>query len=146
MIDCGVDLERFSVRSAGDARAEIGWSPSGTAFLCVGLRSQLGNALALALALKRRGEGSLAFVGDGPLRRALEGRPGIHVEGQVSHETIPSWFAAADVVCQPSLAEPFGLATLEGLASGSSAISMQVLGVTPELDSWRCWCPCRPGE
>ena len=132
VIDCGVDLERFSVRSAGDARAEIGWSPSGTAFLCVGSLSERKNVLALARALERRGEGSLAFVGDGPLRRALEGRPGIHVEGQVSHETIPSWFAAADVVCQPSLAEPFGLATLEGLASGRSVIATQV-GGPPEF-------------
>ena len=128
VIDCGVDLERFSVRSADDARAEIGWSPSGTAFLCAGSLSERKNVLALARALERRGEGSLAFVGDGPLRPALEGRPGIHVEGQVSHEAIPSWFAAADVVCQPSLVEPFGLATLEGLASGRSVVATRVGG------------------
>ena len=29
------------------------------------------------------------------------------------------WLAAADVVCQPSLVEPFGLATLEAMASGA---------------------------
>ena len=132
VIDCGVDLERFSVRSADAARAEIGWSPSGTAFLCAGSLSERKNVLALTRAFERRGEGSLAFVGDGPLRRALEGRPGIHVEGQVSHGAIPSWFAAADVVCQPSLIEPFGLATLEGLASGRSVVATRV-GGPPEF-------------
>ena len=128
VIDCGVDLERFSVRSSDDARAELGWSPSGTAFLCAGSLSERKNVLSLARAFERRGEGSLAFVGDGPLRPALEGRPRIHVEGQVSHDAIPSWFAAADVVCQPSLSEPFGLATLEGLASGRSVVATSVGG------------------
>jgi glycosyltransferase involved in cell wall biosynthesis len=42
---------------------------------------------------------------------------------------------AADVVCQPSLAEPFGLATLEAMASGRSVVATAVGGprefVTP---------------
>ena len=71
--------------------------------------------LRLARVFERRGEGSLAFVGDGPLRPALEGRPGIVSSGPVDHDRVAAWIAAADVVCQPSLAEPFGLATLEGL-------------------------------
>ena len=37
VIDCGVDLERFALRDVAAARAEVGWSPEGTAFLCVGL-------------------------------------------------------------------------------------------------------------
>ena len=78
------------------------------------------------------GEGSLAFVGDGPLRPALEGRRGIHLAGSVTHEAVPSWFAAADVVCQPSLIEPFGLSTLEGLASGRSVVATRV-GGPPEF-------------
>jgi glycosyltransferase involved in cell wall biosynthesis len=40
--------------------------------------------------------------------------------------------AAADVVCQPSLAEPFGLATLEGLASGRSVVATSI-GGPPEF-------------
>ena len=39
---------------------------------------------------------------------------------------------AADVVCQPSLAEPFGLSTLEGLASGRSVIATSI-GGPPEF-------------
>jgi glycosyltransferase involved in cell wall biosynthesis len=55
-------------------------------------------------------------VGDGPLRGALEGRPGVTVVGRVAHDAVASWMAAADVVCQPSLLEPFGLAALEAMA------------------------------
>jgi glycosyltransferase involved in cell wall biosynthesis len=138
VVDCGVDLERFAPRDAAAARAEVGWNPSGsgTAFLCLGALSERKNVLRLARAFERRGEGELAFVGDGPLRGALEGRPGIRVVGRVAHDAVPAWVAACDVLCQPSLVEPFGLATLEAMASGRSVVASRVGGppefVTPE--------------
>ena len=132
MIDCGVDLERFAPRDVSAARAEVGWSPSGTGFVCVGSLSERKNVLRLARVFERRGEGSLAFVGDGRLRPALEGRPGIRVVGPVDHDRVAAWIAAADVVCQPSLVEPFGLATLEGLASARSVVATRV-GGPPEF-------------
>jgi len=92
--------------------------------------------LALARAFERRGEGTLAFVGDGPLREALAGREGVRLAGRVPHDAVPAWIAASDVVCQPSLVEPFGLATLEAMASGRSVVATRVGGppefVTPE--------------
>jgi len=130
--DCGVDLERFAPRDAIAARAEIGWEPTGTAFLCVGSLSERKNVLRLARAFERRGEGSLAFVGDGPLRPALEGRPGIRLVGRVPHADVPAWMAASDILCQPSLSEPFGLATLEAMASGRSVVATAV-GGPPEF-------------
>ena len=78
----------------------------------------------------RRGE--LAFVGDGPLRSALAGRARIHLAGAVAHDEVATWIAAADVVCQPSLMEPFGLSTLEALASGRSVVATRV-GGPPEF-------------
>ncbi len=132
VIDCGVDLDRFTPRDAASARADVGWSPDGTGFVCVGSLSERKNVLRLARAFERRGEGSLAFVGDGPLRPALEGRPGIHLAGTVEHDRVADWIAAADVVCQPSLMEPFGLATLEGLASGRSVVATSI-GGPPEF-------------
>jgi glycosyltransferase involved in cell wall biosynthesis len=132
VIDCGVDLDRFTVRDAAAARAEIGWEPSGTAFLCAGSLTERKNVLRLARAFERRGEGELAFVGDGPLRGALEGRPGIRVVGTVGHDEVPAWMAAADVVCQPSLLEPFGLSTLEALASARPVLATRV-GGPPEF-------------
>lgn len=136
VIDCGVDLGRFAPADAATARAALGWEPGGTAFLCLGSLSERKNVLRLARAFEAHGEGSLVFVGDGPLRPALEGRRGIRLVGRVAHEDVPRWVTAADVVCQPSLIEPFGLATLEGMASGRSVVATTVGGppefVTPE--------------
>ena len=82
------------------------------------------------------GRGSLTFVGDGPLRGALEGRPNVAVVGRVPHAAVPSWVAACDVLCQPSLIEPFGLAALEAMAMERSVIATTEGGppefVTPE--------------
>jgi glycosyltransferase involved in cell wall biosynthesis len=132
VVDCGVDLERFAPRDAGEARALVGWAESGTRFLCLGTLSERKNVLGLARAFERRGEGSLMFVGDGPLRAALEGRDGIRVVGRVPHEAVPAWVAACDVLCQPSLVEPFGLATLEAMASARSVVATRV-GGPPEF-------------
>jgi glycosyltransferase involved in cell wall biosynthesis len=88
--------------------------------------------LRLARAFERRGEGTLTFVGDGPLRAALEGRDGIRLAGRVSHDAVPGWIAACDVLCQPSLVEPFGLATLEAMASTRSVVATRV-GGPPEF-------------
>ncbi len=68
------------------ARAEVGWRGDGTAFLCLGALSERKNVLRLAAPSKQRGEGTLTFVGDGPLRPALEGRPGIELAGRVGHD------------------------------------------------------------
>ena len=132
VIDCGVDLERFAPRDAAEARERVGWRPDGTAFLCLGSLTERKNVLRLARAFAHRGEGSLAFVGDGPLREALAGRPGVRLVGRVAHDDVPDWVAAADVVCQPSLVEPFGLATLEGMAAARSVVATTV-GGPPEF-------------
>ena len=132
VIDCGVDLVEFAPRDVSAARSDVGWSPTGTGFLCLGSLSERKNVLRLARAFEQRGEGELTFVGDGPLRGALEGRPNIHLAGPVEHARAAAWIAAADVVCQPSLAEPFGLATLEGLASGRSVVATRI-GGPPEF-------------
>jgi glycosyltransferase involved in cell wall biosynthesis len=127
VVDCGVDLRLFPVRPA----------PAGpTAFVCVGSLTERKNPLRLARAFERLGGGTLTFVGDGPLRNRLEGRPGITVTGRVSHEQVPGWLASAHVVCGPSLVEPFGQALLEGMAAGRSVVATKVGGpsefVTPE--------------
>ena len=132
VVDCGVDLERFSLRDAAAARTQVGWSPDGTAFLCVGSLIERKNVLRLARAVERRDEGELVLVGDGPLRAALEGRARVRLAGTVAHDLVPAWMAAADVVCQPSLVEPFGLSTLEAMASGRPVVATRV-GGPPEF-------------
>jgi glycosyltransferase involved in cell wall biosynthesis len=60
----------------------------------------------------------------------------VHLAGRVAHGDVPGWIAACDVLCQPSLSEPFGQAALEGMASARSVLATRAGGppefVTPE--------------
>lgn len=132
VVDCGVDLGRFAPRDAAAARAELSLESGDTTFLCLGTLSERKNVLRLARAFEALGEGTLVFVGDGPLRPALDGRTRIRLVGRVAHDSVPAWIAASDVVCQPSLVEPFGLATLEGMASARSVVATAI-GGPPEF-------------
>src|SRR6266540_462511 len=75
---------------------------------------------------------SPAFVCVGPLRPRVEGREGVRVTGRVPHDDVPGWIAAADVVVQPSLLEPFGQSLLEALACGKPVVATR-LGGPPEF-------------
>jgi glycosyltransferase involved in cell wall biosynthesis len=134
--DLGVDLDAFSPRPAEVARRELGWDGDGPAFICVGSLIDRKNVVRLADAFSRLGRGRLAYVGDGPLRAAVEGRAGVRVVGRVPQADVPAWMAAADVLCQPSLIEPFGQAALEAMAMERSVVATEVGGppefVTPQ--------------
>ena len=130
--DCGIDLDAFAPRPAEEARRELGWDGDGPAFLCVGSLIERKNVVALADAFERLGRGRLAFVGDGELRPALEGRANVRVVGRIPQAEVPRWIAACDVLCQPSLIEPFGQATLEGLAMERNVVATTV-GGPPEF-------------
>jgi glycosyltransferase involved in cell wall biosynthesis len=132
VIDCGVDLGAFEPRPAREARAEVGWDGDGPAFVCVGSLIERKNVVRLADAFERLGRGRLAFVGDGPLRDSLEGRPSVRVTGRLPQADVPAWIAASDVLCQPSHVEPFGQATLEGMAMERSVVATKV-GGPPEF-------------
>jgi glycosyltransferase involved in cell wall biosynthesis len=125
VVDSGVDLERFRVEPA---------PADGPRFLCIGSLSERKNVVRLADAFARLGEGTLTFVGDGPLRERLEGRERVELTGSVPHEELPALIAAAHVVCQPSLIEPFGQATLEAMACGRSVVATRT-GGPPEFVS-----------
>jgi glycogen(starch) synthase len=123
VVDCGVDLERFTVEPP----------PEGpTRYLCVGSLTERKNVVRLADAFARVGEGTLTFVGDGPLRPALEARERVTVTGRVPHAEIPRRLAESHVLCQPSLIEPFGLALLEAMAAGRSVVATRI-GGPPEF-------------
>ncbi len=123
VVDCGVDLERFTVEPA----------PEGpTAYLCVGSLIERKNVLRLARAFEQVGSGTLTFIGDGPLRGALEGLAGVTLEGRLPHSEIPARLARSHVLCQPSLIEPFGLALLEAMAAGRSVVATRI-GGPPEF-------------
>jgi len=123
VIDSGVDLERFGVEPA---------PPGGPRFVCLGALTERKNVVRLAEAFERLGEGTLTFVGDGPLRGRLEGRRNVEFAGSVPHDEVPARIAAAHVVCQPSLIEPFGQAVLEAMACGRSVVATRI-GGPPEF-------------
>jgi len=124
VVNCGVDLARFRPLERTGA--------PGPAYVCVGSLIERKNVIRLADAFARLGEGTLTFVGDGPLRSRLEGRTGVTVTGYVPHDAVPGYLASADVLCQPSFVEPFGQATLEGLACARSVLATRV-GGPPEF-------------
>src|SRR5437588_950903 len=123
VVDSGVNLERFTVEPAPDGPPR---------FLCIGSLTPRKNVLRLATAYEQLGEGTLTFVGDGPLRPRLEGRPGIELTGALHNDQLPAWIAAAHAVCQPSLIEPFGQSTLEAMACGRSVVATRI-GGPPEF-------------
>lgn len=125
VIGSGVDLERFRVAPPTNG------TPS---FLCIGSLTRRKNVVRLARAFERLGEGTLTFVGDGPLRAELEGRDGIKLAGAVPHDAMPGYIAAARVVCQPSLIEPFGQGLLEAMACGRTVVATRI-GGPPEFVS-----------
>jgi glycosyltransferase involved in cell wall biosynthesis len=126
--DLGVDLDEF----APGVEPAVWTAGEYPRFLCVGSLVERKNVVALAEAFGRLGRGSLTFVGDGPLRGALEGQPHVAVVGRLPHAEVPSWVAACDVLCQPSLIEPFGLAALEAMALERSVVAT-VNGGPPEF-------------
>jgi glycosyltransferase involved in cell wall biosynthesis len=136
VLDAGVDVEaRFTPGLQPDARAKSGgWDdmPAGTAYLFVGSLDERKNVLRLAEAFERLGSGSLTFVGDGPLRSELEGRAGIRVVGRRPHAEIVTWMRACDVLCLPSLVEPFGQVLIEAMGCERSVVATQV-GGPPEF-------------
>lgn len=143
--DCGVDLELFAPRAAAAARAQVGWGEDGPAFLAVGSLIERKGVLELAEAFERLGRGSLAFVGDGPLRERLAGRRGIRLVGRVPHADVPAWVAACDVLCQPSWMEPFGQAALEAMAMQRSVVATTA-GGPPEFVTPQAGVLVEPGD
>jgi glycosyltransferase involved in cell wall biosynthesis len=124
VVDSGVDLEQFRVLPAPNG---------GPAFICVGSLTERKNVVRLARAFARLdGDATLTFVGDGPLRPQLEGLERVHVVGAVSHDEIPRHLAAATVLAQPSMLEPFGQSLLEAMAAGRSVVATRV-GGPPEF-------------
>ncbi len=132
VIDCGVDLTRFRGRDAIETRRQLGWEGDGPFYLFVGTLDERKNVIRLLQAFERLEQGQLAIVGDGPLRESLENHPRVHIVGRVPHPRVADWVAACDVLCQPSMLEPFGQALLEAMASERSVVATRI-GGPPEF-------------
>jgi glycosyltransferase involved in cell wall biosynthesis len=127
VVNSGVDLNLWTRPVPG-----TGQDRNGPVFVCVGSLTERKNVVRLVDAFEKFGRGRLVFVGDGPLREKLEGRAGVEVVGRVPHDEVPRHVAGADVLCQPSLVEPFGQALLEAMAAGRSVVATKI-GGPPEF-------------
>ncbi len=81
----------------------------------------------------------LVVVGSGPLEKeifdlvdALNLRERIYFKGRVDHSEVPSFLAAADFLCLPSLREGCPNIVLEALSTGTPVLSSRV-GAVPEM-------------
>lgn len=137
VIDAGVDVETtFTPGLHADARARLGdrWAADGEGphYLFVGSLDERKNVLRLAEAFSRLDRGTLTLVGDGPLRGRLQGRERVYLAGRVPHDEVVTWMRAADVLCLPSLVEPFGQVLVEAMACERSVVATRV-GGPPEF-------------
>jgi D-inositol-3-phosphate glycosyltransferase len=155
VIPCGVDLRRFQPRDSAVARAALGLPPAPhRLLLLVGRIEPLKgiDALIEAVALLRarrpewRDDLSALVVGgaaehersawNAEQRRLHALRVARGVERQVrflgaqSHDRLPLFYAAADVVTMPSHYESFGMAALEGMACGRPVVATCAGGPT----------------
>ncbi|GEM_PF-3084703 len=76
---------------------------------------------------RRRPDAELVLVGAGPdlveLRKRASSLRGVRMPGHVSYEQLLELHARASVFCHPSLQENFGIAVVEGLASGAGVVT-----------------------
>jgi glycosyltransferase involved in cell wall biosynthesis len=47
----------------------------------------------------------------------------VQLVGRIAHDAVRGWVAASDVVCQPSLVQPFGQALLEAMAMERTVVA-----------------------
>jgi UDP-glucose:(heptosyl)LPS alpha-1,3-glucosyltransferase len=135
VVNPGVDLDYFSPAAIEgfreSTRQAIGISPEETAILFVGTefrRKGLDDLIA-ALGTAQR----LVVVGKGerwPHYRRLVRRLGltdqVHFVGLI--DDVRPWYAAADVLVLPSLAEAFGMCVLEAMACGLPVVVRSYAG------------------
>ena len=146
----GVDTDTFCVRERDEARESLGIEHSAPILLFVGNYLPVKNPLFLISMLRelnRRRESSgdvpvhLVFIGDGPLRSALENEAAamglsehVTILSRKPAEEIALWMAAADVFCLSSHNEGFPNVLLEAMACELPVVSTDVGGISELID------------
>lgn len=146
MIPCGTDIERFGSVSRFDARHQLGIAPDAKVVLYVGrFDPRKGIAtLVKAIARSRLRHNNLKFIiGGGNRPGHSDGIERERIENLVwtlnldnctefpgrLDETLPLYYAAADVCVVPSHYEPFGLVAIEAMASRTPVVASKVGGL-----------------
>lgn len=145
LIPLGVDLARYHPgrrAKRDEVRARYGL-PGGLVAGFVGRFSAEKELDVLVTAwpeVYRRTGATLALVGDGPVRRMLEAAtmaaPWIRfIPYERDRERLADLLAAWDLFVAPSSNETFGLAPLEGLASGTPVLSADRGGISEQVEA-----------
>jgi D-inositol-3-phosphate glycosyltransferase len=143
---CGVDLERFQPSGKRASRARLGLSGEGPVVLYVGRFDPVKGVdrlLAATALLRREIPVRVILVGGGeentPENRALHAicsnlsiEDCVAFAGRKTHDALPDYYRAADVLVLPSYYESFGLVVLEALACGTPVVAMRV-GVVEDI-------------
>ncbi|MBC7880319.1 MAG: glycosyltransferase family 1 protein [Anaerolineae bacterium] len=152
VIPCGTDLRNFRVIPKQEARRQLGLPLSEPIILYVGRFDPRKGIETLVRACSTlQNHARLMIVGgsdpekaDGLERKRIEAiveeiglREQTQFVGQVGHDRLPLYYAAADVCVVPSHYEPFGLVAIEAMACGTPVIASAVGGlvstVVPEI-------------
>ena len=129
LIPNGIDVVRFHRPEAGDQwRRANGFQPDDTLIVSVARLDPQKNPLGLVAALPKGCK--LLLVGDGSLRRSLEGIERVHLLGV--RTDLPELLAACDVFAMASHWEGHPLALMEAMAAGLPVVATAVGGV-PEI-------------
>ncbi len=148
IIPYGTDVETFHTMPKGEARAKLGLDGDEQIVLYVGRfdpRKGIETLVRASARTKAFAEGRLKLVivgGSHPDR--VDGQERNRIEqivqetgltektlfaGQVKHNMLPFYYAAADVCVIPSHYEPFGLVAIEAMACGTPVIASDVGGL-----------------
>jgi glycosyltransferase involved in cell wall biosynthesis len=133
----GVHPARFAKLDKREARALTGLNDAGPIIIYVGALRTVKGVEFLLKAMKTIAEAdptvTLLLVGDGVEREKLEGlvrnlglEERVRFIGRVDNEDVSRYLSASDLFILPSLAEGFGIALLEAMASGLPIVATNV--------------------
>lgn len=134
----GVDVKNFHPNGPS-VRAALGWNANDRVIGFVGRLTHLKGIDLLARAfcevLHCEDRARLLIVGSGAEAAFVRGlladclaKKQVHIEPDVSHETLPAWYRAMDLLVMPSRYENFSNTVLEALACGRPFLASDVGG------------------